>query len=530
MKLKIFDTTLRDGSQAEGVTYSAHDKFRISLALDGLGMHYIEGGWPGSNPKDIQFFKDAKKHHYKSARITAFGSTRRKNTPVAQDPNLKAILDAQTPVACIFGKTWDLHVTHALQTTLDENLAMIRDTVKYLKSKKREVIYDAEHFFDGYRANPYYAMQTLHAAVAAGADNLTLCDTNGGCLPGRITEGVRAVRREFPSVELGIHAHNDSGCAVANTLAAVDAGCVLVQGTMNGIGERCGNADLTVVLPNLQLKMGFKVMTDAQLHALTETSRLIAELANLAPNDRQPYVGNSAFAHKGGIHVSAVARLASTYEHIKPELVGNKHRILISELSGKSNVLLKGEEMKKAWAKDDAAGKAILAAVKKKEAEGYHFEGAEASFELLVQKALGHYKPYFDLVSYHVVVEKDPSRPLACEVTVKIKVNGKEQHTVAEGDGPVNALDNGLRKALEKFYPVLTDMSLMDYKVRVVNAAAGTAAMVRVMIESRDKQGHEWATMGVSTNVIDASWLALVDALEYKLLKYSNSRAKRRGK
>lgn len=518
MPIKLFDTTLRDGSQAEGISFSPHDKLQIAQALDRLGIHYIEGGWPGSNPKDNQFFKEARAISFKQARLVAFGSTRRKRVAASQDANLRAILEVKVPVACIFGKSWDMQVTHALRTTLEENLAMIRDSIKFLKSKRLEVIYDAEHFFDGFRDNRPYALKTLQAAFEAGADSLTLCDTNGGSLPAQIAEAVQVVRRILPQAVLGIHVHNDSGCGVANTLTAVQAGCTLVQGTMNGIGERCGNADLSVIIPNLQLKMGYPCLTDAQLRSLTEISRYISEVANLVPNDRQPYVGNSAFAHKGGVHVSAVSRHAATYEHIPPTLVGNQRRILVSELSGKSNVFLKGKELQRNFVKDTKATQAILDVLKKREMEGYHFEGAEASFELLVEKALGRYRPYFELKNFRVVVEKGSNHSLVSEATIKVIVNGSEEHTVAEGDGPVNALDNGLRKALEKFYPSLAEMSLTDFKVRVIDAAAGTAAKVRVLIESRDHR-DEWTTTGVSTNLIEASWIALVDAIEYKLFK-----------
>ncbi|OGR90560.1 MAG: citramalate synthase [Elusimicrobia bacterium RIFCSPLOWO2_01_FULL_59_12] len=520
--IKLFDTTLRDGAQAEGVSYSTHDKLQIAQALDRLGIHYIEGGWPGSNPKDNQFFKDARSIDLKKARLVAFGSTRRKGVRAAQDANLGAIVDSQVPVACIFGKSWDMQVTHALRTTLEENLAMIRESVAYLKSKRLEVIYDAEHFFDGFRSNRPYALRTLQAALEAGADNLTLCDTNGGSLPSQITDAFRVVRRVLPKAAWGIHVHNDSGCAVANTLAAVEAGATLVQGTMNGIGERCGNADLSVIIPNIQLKLGKRVLNDAQLRSLTEVSRSISEITNLVPNDRQPYVGNSAFAHKGGIHVSAVSRHAPTYEHIDPVTVGNQRRVLVSELSGKSNVILKAKEHTLDFVKNGKVTQAILDALKKRESEGYHYEGAEASFELLVEKALKRYKPSFELGGFRVVVERKAgdSRALVTEATLKIKVNGREEHTVAEGDGPVNALDNALRKALEKFYPALKEMSLVDYKVRVINAAAGTAAKVRVLIESMDGK-DEWTTTGVSMNLIEASWTALVDAIEYKLLKDS---------
>jgi 2-isopropylmalate synthase len=513
-KITLFDTTLRDGSQAEGISYSPHDKLRIAQELDRLGVNYIEGGWPGSNPKDNQFFKEAHKLKFKNAKLVAFGATRRKGLRASEDPNLKAIASSKAPAACIFGKSWDMQVTHALRTTLDENLAMIQDSVRFLVAKKLEVIYDAEHFFDGYRANPGYALKTLEAAFKGGALNLTLCDTNGGSIPRQISEAVRAVRHALPKASFGIHTHNDSGCAVANALAAIEAGCTLVQGVVNGFGERCGNADLTTIIANLKLKMNYNVVTDAQLRSLTEVSRVIAEIANMVPNDKQPYVGNSAFAHKGGVHVSAVSRHAATYEHIDPALVGNERRILVSELSGKSNVLMKSKVLEG----NEKVSAAVLELLKKKELEGYHFEGAEASFELLVQRALGQLRPAFTLGHYRVEVESGEKGNVTTEATVKLEVRGKTDHMVGEGDGPVNALDNALRKSLEKFYPSLKGMALTDYKVRVINAAAGTAAKVRVLIESRDHK-DEWTTMGVSTNLIEASWLALVDAVEYKLFK-----------
>ncbi len=533
MTIKLFDTTLRDGSQAEGISYSPHDKLRIAQELDRLGVNYIEGGWPGSNPKDNQFFKDARKLKLKTARLVAFGSTRRKGIRAASDPNLKAIAASHAPAACIFGKSWDMHVAHALRTTLEENLRMIQDSIQYLRSRNLEVIYDAEHFFDGFRANREYALKTLEAALDGGASYLTLCDTNGGSIPAQITEAVRAVTRTLPRARLGIHTHNDSGCAVANALAAIESGCTLVQGVVNGFGERCGNADLTTIIANLKLKMNYNSVTDEQLRSLTEVSHVISEIANMVPNDRQPYVGNSAFAHKGGVHVSAVSRHAATYEHVDPALVGNTRRILVSELSGKSNVLMKS----KALAGNEKAIAAVLKLLKDKELEGYHFEGAEASFELLVQRALGKHQPAFELGHFRVEVESAPlpgeraNKPrgeggVTTEATVKLRVRGKFDHTVGEGDGPVNALDNALRKSLEKFYPSLKEMVLTDYKVRVVNAAAGTAAKVRVLIESRDHK-NEWTTMGVSTNLIEASWLALVDAVEYKLFKDGTLRSKK---
>src|SRR5882724_4015376 len=463
----LFDTTLRDGSQAEGISFSPHDKLRIAQELDRLGVNYIEGGWPGSNPKDNQFFKEARKLKFKTARLVAFGATRRKGIRAAEDPNLKAIAASHAPVACIFGKSWDMQVTQALRTTLEENLKMIQDSVAYLRSKKLEVIYDAEHFFDGFRANRDYALKTLEAAFDGGASYLTLCDTNGGSIPTQITDAVRAVTVALPRVKLGIHTHNDSGCAIANALAAIDAGCSLVQGVVNGFGERCGNADITTIIADLKLKMNANVVTDEQLRSLTEISRVISEIANIVPDDRQPYVGLSAFAHKGGVHVSAVSRHAATYEHIDPTVVGNQRRILVSELSGKSNVLMKS----KALEGNEKASAAVLELLKKKELEGYHFEGAEASFELLVQRALGKHKPAFDLETYRVSVESAPGKAgVITEATVKLRVGGKSDHTVGEGDGPVNALDNALRHALEKFYPALKQMSLTDFKVRVVNA------------------------------------------------------------
>jgi len=516
--IQLFDTTLRDGSQAEGISFSAHDKLRIAQILDKFGVHFIEGGWPGSNPKDIQFFKEARKLKFKQARLTAFGSTRRKDTRASDDPNLKAIAASGARVACIFGKSWDMQVTHALQTTLDENLRMIRDSVKFLRSRKIDVIYDAEHFFDGYRANPTYALKALEAALDGGAMNLTLCDTNGGSIPSQVTDIVHAVRRYFPRTTLGIHAHNDSGCAVANSLAAVEAGVTLVQGVMNGFGERCGNADLGILIADLQLKMGHKLISEEQLRSLTKVTLMISEIANMVPNDRQPYVGKSAFAHKGGVHVSAVARHAATYEHIDPAIVGNQRRILVSELSGKSNLLLKNKEYLSEFTKDPKAAQSILEELKKRELDGYHFEGAEASFQIMVLKALKKYKPAFALESLHVSVEGLQGKPLATEATLKLKAGEATAHTVAEGDGPVNALDNALRKALNKVYPRLKEMVLTDYKVRVLNGAAGTAAKVRVLIEFRDHK-DEWTTIGVSTNLIEASWLALVDAVDYKLFK-----------
>ncbi len=520
-KILLYDTTLRDGTQCEGVSLSVDDKLRIVGVLDKLGVHYIEGGWPGSNPKDEEFFQRAHSLKLKHAKLSAFGSTRRKDCAANQDDSLAALVRVKTPVACIFGKSWDLHVTHALRASLDDNLQMIADSVAFLKSKGKEVIYDAEHFFDGFKANYQYALATLKSAWGAGARNLTLCDTNGGSLPHHISETVKVVKAFLPEASLGIHTHNDAECAVANSLESVRQGCDLVQGTINGLGERCGNANLLSVIPALKYKMDLDCVSDDQMNFLTEASRYVCEYTNIVPNDHQPYVGHSAFAHKGGVHVSAVARHASTYEHLDPALVGNKRRILISELAGRSNVLFKAKEFHLDFEKDPKAVEKVVKHVKEMENQGYQFEGAEGSFCLLVDRLVHSSKPYFDLKSFRVVVEKDRQiSGLVSEATLKVAVGDKVEHTVAEGNGPVDALDKALRRALEKFYPSLKKMTLMDFKVRVIDAAAGTAAKVRVLLESRDHK-DEWGTIGVSENIIEASWQALVDAVEYKLLKDS---------
>ena len=516
-RVKIYDTTLRDGTQAEGISFSLEDKIRIAQKLDELGIHYIEGGWPGSNPKDIKFFQRMKRIKLKNAKLTAFGSTRRAKYPAEKDPNIRALLEAGTEVVCIFGKSWDLHVRIALGISLEKNLELIEDSVSYLKKKKKEVIYDAEHFFDGYKDDPTYALKTLEAAQRAGADSIVLCETNGGTLPKELIKIIRRVKKKI-KVPLGIHTHNDSGVAVANTLAAVEEGALQVQGTINGLGERCGNVNLCSVIPNLQLKMGIDCIKKKQLAKLTEVSRYVAELANLPHDERQPFVGNSAFAHKGGIHVSAVKKDPRTYEHIQPELVGIHRRILVSELAGRSNILYKAKEYGLDLEKKTPQTVKVLEDLKKLEDKGYQFEGAEGSFELLMKKALGKYRSLFDLEGFRVIVEKRKDGTLNCEATIKVKVKGIEEHTAAEGDGPINALDNALRKALEGFYPSLKNVRLTDYKVRVLDVKRGTAAPVRVLVEARDKKGS-WGTVGVSTNIIEASWQALVDSLEYKLLK-----------
>jgi 2-isopropylmalate synthase len=524
-RIALYDTTLRDGTQGAGITLSADDKLRIAERLDAFGIDYIEGGWPGSNPKDMEFFERARGRTWRHARLTAFGSTRRPGIRPERDENLDLIVAAGTPAAALFGKSWDLHVREALRTTPDENLAMIGDSVRYLRARGLEVVYDAEHFFDGWKANPEYALATLRAAERAGASVVVLCDTNGGCLPHEIRDGVEAARRAVAG-PLGIHAHNDGELGVANTLVAVDAGCVHVQGTVNGIGERCGNANLVSIIPNLQLKMGYRCLDEEQLARLGGLSRYVAEVANLTPNEYQPFVGRNAFAHKGGVHVSAVMAHPPTYEHIAPEVVGNARRVVVSDLSGRANVLYKAREMGIDLSRDRPEVRQILAELKRLEHEGYQFEAAEASFELLMRRILGQHRPSFTLLGLRVTVEKRDSRSdggrdggvCAAEATIKVAVDGQEEHTAAEGDGPVHALDRALRKALGRFYPAIRRVRLVDYKVRVLNADAATAARVRVLIQSTDGS-RTWGTVGVSENVVEASWQALVDSLEYVLLR-----------
>jgi 2-isopropylmalate synthase len=515
-RVEIFDTTLRDGTQSEHIAYSLADKIEIAHELDNLGVDYIEGGWPGSNPKDMGFFDQARKEKWTHARITAFGSTRHAKNKVEDDPNLRALVDSKAPGLIIFGKTWDFHVTDALRVTLDENLAMIESSVKYLSSHCAEMLYDAEHFFDGYKHNPAYAMKTLHAAASGGAKCLILCDTNGGTLPEELAKLVEVVVKEFPSMRIGIHPHNDSGVAVANALAAVRAGACHVQGTINGFGERCGNVDLIPVVANLQLKLGCDCLHGADsLKKLTEVSRHVYEVGNLPLRDNQPYVGRSAFAHKGGIHVSAVARATATYEHVQPETVGNTRRVLISELSGRSNVVATAGK-KFGLSERPADLKKVVERLMELENQGYVFEAADASFELLVRKTLNTHQPFFDLHGFRVLTEVDEATQSITEATVKLEVGDQVEHTAANGNGPVNALDGALRKALDKFYPELQEVSLIDYKVRVCNPKNATRATVLVTIVSTDHKSN-WTTVGVSENVIDASWHALVDSVEYKL-------------
>lgn len=518
--IEIYDTTLRDGAQGEGVSFSLYDKLQIARRLDEMGVDYIEGGYPLSNEKDAEFFQQI--GELKHAKVCAFGMTRRKGMQAADDPGMQALLAANTPVCTIVGKTSDFHVTEVLRVSLEENLAMIHDTVSYLVGEGREVIYDAEHFFDGWKANRQYAAQTIKAAADAGAKMVVCCDTNGGSMPEEIAAIIQETIAELKDTEctVGIHCHNDCDVAVANSLAAVKAGAVQVQGTINGIGERCGNADLISVIANLGVKLsGYKVLGGSDPAHLTEVSRFVYETANMNLRSSQPFVGQSAFAHKGGMHVHAVARAASSYEHINPELVGNERRILLSELSGRSNIA--ALTSKHGIADNREAMDKILAQVVELENQGYQFEAAQASFDLLVQKTLGVFKPHYKLDKYHVEVVRRPNEEITTEATLKVNVNDELRHEVAEGDGPVNALDAALRKALNGTYPSLRNMRLVDYRVRVVNSEAGTAARIRVMIESRDDD-DVWGTIGVSENIIEASWIALNDAIEYKLSKDEN--------
>ncbi|HDZ49755.1 MAG TPA: citramalate synthase [Candidatus Aerophobetes bacterium] len=516
-QVRIYDATLRDGTQAEGVSFSLLDKLEITQELDKLGLDYIEGGYPGSNPKDIEFFEKIKKISLKKAKVSAFGMTRKKNTRVEEDATIRALMKAETEVVTLVGKSWILHVEKALRTNKEENLRMIGDSVNFFKKKGKEVIFDAEHFFDGYKDDLQYALKTLKVAQAAGADCLVLCDTNGGSMPFEIEKIIKEVQKGTNS-PLGMHAHNDAGLGVANSVIAARLGIGHIQGTINGYGERCGNADLCSVIPNLILKLGINCIPKENLKLLTHTSHFISELANLSPDGHQSYVGKSAFAHKGGMHASAISRDKRTYEHIDPELLGNRRRVLVSELAGRSNVLYKLKEKELGLEEDTVLSKKIITRIKELENQGYEFEGAEGSFELLVKKAKGKYKKLFELEGFRVTVEKRDDGRLISEATVKLKLKGKIVHTVAEGNGPVNALDKALRKALKQEYPELSQMHLADYKVRILDARAGTRAKTRVLIESSDKEDR-WVTVGVSPNIIEASWEALIDSIEYKLLK-----------
>ena len=508
----LYDTTLRDGTQGEGISFSLIDKIRIAEKLASFGMDYIEGGWPGSNPKDLAFFAEAGKSDFGGAKLAAFGSTRRAGIAAKNDPQIAQLLEAETPVVTIFGKSWKLQVEKVLGVPHAENLAMIADSVAYLKSQGREVFYDAEHFFDGYKDDAEFALATLAAAGGAGADMLVLCDTNGGTMPDEIAAITAVVEARFPG-RVGIHTHNDCGMGAANALAAVGAGALQIQGTMNGYGERTGNCNLTTVIPCMQLKMGIPVVPD--LTRLREVSLFVDELANCQPDLRAPFVGSTAFAHKGGMHVNAVAKTAAAYEHIEPSAVGNHQSILVSELSGRSNILLKAKELGLSLAKDDPAVFRVLEKIKSLEAEGYEFEAAEASLALLISRALKHEEPPFAVNAYHVSMRRDGPGSI-CEATVKVRVGKEAGHTVAEGDGPVNALDKALRAALVKFYPQLKKVSLTDYKVRILESSTGTGARTRVLIQSTDGK-REWGTVGVNDNIIEASLQALVDSMEYAL-------------
>jgi len=524
-KFILYDTTLRDGAQKEGISFSVVDKLEIARKLDDLGIHYIEGGWPGSNPKDAEFFQKARGLKLKQAKIAVFGSTRRAGMKCEDDSNLTIILETGMKTACLVGKSSAWQATHVLETTLEENLAMIADSIRFLKSKGLEVFYDAEHYFDGYKQNPEYSLLTLKVAADAGAKCLVLCDTNGGALPDEVSAAVKAAKK-VTGVPLGIHAHNDGEVAVANSLAAVKAGAMQVQGTVNGYGERCGNANLCSIIPTLKLKMGIDCISDAQLAKLTEISRAISEAANLTPEPSLPFVGGSAFAHKAGYHVSGVTKYPEAYQHVDPAKVGNRLKVVVSDLSGQSNVIFKAKERGLKVPTKGKEAKKLLEQIKLQESRGFQYDNAEASFDLLVHRAQPGYKAPFELVDFMVVVEKRrrPSTKkdgaeMLSEAMVKVKIGSQVIHTAAEGNGPVNALDDALRKALLQFYPRLAAVKLIDYKVRILEENTGTESQVRVLIESTDGD-EEWHTVGSSTNIIEASWLALVDSLEYWLLKH----------
>jgi len=515
-QIYLYDTTLRDGTQREGISLSVDDKLKIAQRLDTFGIHYIEGGWPGSNPKDVEFFRRAAAMPWQHAKICAFGSTRRKNSRPEEDANLKLLIEAETPVVTLVGKSWDLHVRDVLETTMEENLAMIGESVAYCKQKGREVVYDAEHFFDGYKANPEYALATLKSAAVNGADFVVLCDTNGGSLPWEVEEIVTAVRSSLgPNINIGIHTHDDGECGVANTLAAVRAGATQIQGTINGYGERVANANLCSAIPDIQLKMGHECVPPEKLKQLTDLSRFVAEVANLEHDDHLPYVGASAFAHKGGIHVAAMLKNPLSYQHIEPELVGNVQRSVVSELSGRGNLIDKARAF--GLDPDTLDLRRVLDQIKQLEAQGFTFEGAEASVEMMLRRTHPAYVPPFEVIDYSVNVYQRRGRGLSAEAIVKVRVGPKRMHTVAEGNGPVNALDAALRKALVDVYPQLGGIKLVDYKVRILDGENATAATTRVLIDTRHGS-RTWSTVGASTNIIEASWQALTDSMEYALL------------
>ena len=513
--IEIFDTTLRDGAQTEGISYSADDKLRIARKLDELGVAFIEGGWPGSNPKDVAFFELARKEKWKTAKIVAFGATRRAKLKPGEDPSVQALVAAGTDVCCIFGKSSVLQVEEVLRTTLEENLKMIEETVAYLRAQGKRVIYDAEHFFDGFDKNPDYALKAIGAASMGGAETLVLCDTNGGHLPWEVAATVEAVRKHFgPSVRVGIHLHDDTGCAVASSIAAVRAGAVHVQGTMNGYGERCGNANLCIVIPNLELKLNMRALPEGALSHLHEVAGFVTEVANFTPNEQMAYVGNSAFAHKAGVHVSAMQRHPDAYQHIDPKLVGNQMRVVVSEQSGRANLVSKAEELG-LQNLDAATGAKVIELIKEKEHAGFSFEAAEASIALLIRRVSPDYRPLFTLLDYRGMVSRHGDRQIA-DATIKLNIGGHQVHTAAEGNGPVNAFENALRKALQPIFPQVDSIQLADYKVRILNSNTGTGAVTRVLIDWHDGE-RRWSTVGAGTNILDATWLALADGYEFIL-------------
>jgi 2-isopropylmalate synthase len=514
MQIQIYDTTLRDGTQSEGFTLSSNDKVRVAQRLDDLGVAFIEGGWPGSNPKDVEFFERARDMEWKNALIAAFGSTCRVKGGPEDDANIKALLDSRTPVCTIFGKTWTLHVKEVLQTTPEDNLRIIEQSVAYLKSNGKRVIYDAEHFFDGYKADSSYALETLKAAVRGGAEIVVLCDTNGGTLPWELERIIQDLKPVLAH-PFGIHTHNDSECAVVNSLLAIREGAIQVQGTINGVGERCGNANLISIMADLELKMGYQCLPEGNISKLSDLSHFVAEVANITPDEHLPFVGKSAFAHKGGVHVAAMRRNAQSYQHVKPDLVGNRMRVVVSDLSGRGNLLSKAEEHGLEVDGDEVVS--VLNDVKELESRGFSFEAAEASVAMMLKRQEYGYKPPFELIDFFVNVEHRQGRGILAEATVKVRVNGEILHTAAEGNGPVNALDNALRKALLGYYPQLGDFHLSDYKVRILDSDHGTEAITRVLIDTRNSTSR-WSTVGASTNIIEASWRALVDSMEYGLM------------
>ncbi len=518
-KIEILDSTLRDGAQGEGISFSVHDKLKVLAALDEIGIDLVEAGNPGSNPKDLEFFRQVKHLNLKSARLAAFGSTRRRGIAVEEDGNVQSLLKADTPVVVIFGKSWDFHVTDIIKATKKENLAMIRETVAFFVGKGKEVVFDAEHFFDGYKSDPEFALKCCEAGFEGGASSVVLCDTNGGCLPMFIEDVTRIVVKHFEGKIIGIHCHNDSGFAEANSLLAIHAGASHLQGTFAGFGERCGNANLATLIANLQLKYECSCITEEQLSLLTPTARMISEIANITVPNGMPYIGKSAFAHKGGMHIDGVSKNTSSFEHIDPELVGNERRFLVSEVAGRSMILARIQQISPELSKDSKETREIIDELKRLEMEGYQFEGAESSFELVIRKHLGKYRPFFELDHFRIIGDQPAyDKENSNAAILKIKVDGAEEITAAQGDGPVNALDKALRKALEVFYPELKSVHLTDYKVRVLDSRQATASRVRVLIESSDGSDF-WTTVGVSTDIIEASWIALRDSIEYKLLK-----------